>query len=126
MASPLHTPILFLIFNRPDTSQAVFEQIRKVEPKQLFVAADGPRDWVAGESEQCAFTREIVKAIDWECDVKTRFNEKNEGCAVAVSAAITWFFSQVPEGIILEDDCYPDVSFFSFCEELLEKYRNED
>ncbi|HVN49162.1 MAG TPA: nucleotide-diphospho-sugar transferase [Bacteroidota bacterium] len=126
MVQSFHTPILFIIFNRPDTTARVFQQIRAIKPKQLFVAADGPRLQKIGEKEMCEQTRAILKQVDWGCDVKTRFSETNQGCKVGVSSAITWFFEQVEEGIILEDDCLPDVSFFSYCENLLERYRNDE
>jgi len=122
----LTTPILFLIFNRPDTTQKVFNEIRKVKPSQLFVAADGPRDNVQGEKEKCQKAREIIKQVDWDCDVRTLFRDKNLGCKYAVSSAIDWFFNNVEEGIILEDDCLPSQSFFWFCQELLEKYRDDE
>jgi len=120
------TPVLFLIFNRPDTTQQVFEQIRKVKPTKLFVAADGPRPTVTTDEEKCQQAREIIKQIDWECDLQTRFHENNVGCKIAVSSAIDWFFVHVNEGIILEDDCLPNESFFSFCKELLEFYRSDE
>lgn len=126
MQSTFETPILLLIFNRPDTTLVVFEQIKKIKPKRLFVAADGPRETVPGEKEKCAATRQIIDFVDWECEINTLFRDKNLGCGLAVSSAITWFFEQVPEGIILEDDCFPDLSFFGYCEELLIKYRNTD
>lgn len=126
MPSRFDTPILFVLFNRPDTTQVVFNQIKKIKPERLFVAADGPREWVAGEKERCEETRRIVEKVDWDCEVKTLFRTENAGCARAVSAAITWFFNQVPEGIVLEDDCLPDVSFFWYCRELLQKYRTVD
>ena len=115
-------PILFLIFNRPDTTKQVFEAIRKYKPKQLFIAADGPRN--KGESEICKETRSVVSNIDWDCDVKTLFREENLGCRDAVSSSIDWFFQNVESGIILEDDCLPNQSFFRFCEEMLKMYRN--
>ncbi|MFZ2189837.1 MAG: hypothetical protein WA057_01880 [Candidatus Magasanikiibacteriota bacterium] len=120
------TPILFLIFNRPDTTRRVFEEIKKQRPKYLFVAADGPRLNIPGEIDRCQQTRDIIKEVDWECEIKTLFQEKNLGCGQAVSGAITWFFENVEEGIILEDDCLPEPSFFTFCEELLQKYRDND
>ncbi len=126
MQSYFETPILFLLFNRPDTTRVVFDQIKKVKPMRLFVAADGPRQSVAGEMEQCEETRKIIKELDWDCEVKTLFRQDNLGCGLAVSSAITWFFEQVAEGIILEDDCYPDLSFFRYCQELLIKYRDID
>jgi len=118
-----NTPILFLIFNRPDTTQLVFDEIRKVKPKQLFIASDGPRQGNKQDKISCNKVRKIVSNIDWDCEVKTLFREENLGCGKAVSSAITWFFQNVEEGIILEDDCLPAQSFFLFCQELLQKYR---
>lgn len=123
--SPLTTPVLFLIFNRPDKTQKVFNAIRQAKPKQLFIAADGPRPDREGEIEECQKARQIATSVDWDCEVKTLFRDKNLGCKIAVSSAIDWFFKNVEEGIILEDDCLPSQSFFWFCQELLEYYRND-
>jgi len=122
----LTTPVLFIIFRRPDTTQMVFNEIRKVKPKVLFVRADGPRKDRNGEAKLCKKTRDIVGNIDWECEVHYNFSETNLGCKVAVSSGIDWFFENVEEGIILEDDCLPCQSFFWFCQELLEKYRDDE
>ena len=100
--------------------------IRKVAPKNLYLAADGPRQDREGETELCNRVREIISNIDWPCNVKTLFREKNVGCREAVSEAINWFFGQEEQGIILEDDCLPDVTFFPFCEQLLEKYKDDE
>jgi hypothetical protein len=116
-------PILFLVFNRPDLTAEVVSVLRQLAPKRLFIAADGPRVAVEGESELCRSTREIATTLDWECEVKTLFRDKNLGCGPAVSGAITWFFEQVEEGIILEDDCLPSFSFFEFCKYALAKFR---
>ena len=121
-----NTPILFLIFNREDTAQRVFDAICQQKPKYLFVAADGARKNVAGEEKTCKRVRDIIKQINWDCEVKTLFREENVGCKTAVSSAITWFFDQVEYGIILEDDCLPDPTFFPFCEELLIRYKDDD
>lgn len=120
------TPVLFLIFNRPETTQKVFDEIKKAKPPKLFVAADGARADREGEAEKCQQTRDIIKQVDWDCEVFTLFREQNLGCKNAVSSAISWFFENVEEGIILEDDCLPDQSFFMYCQEMLEKYRHED
>lgn len=119
----VRSPLLFIIFNRPDTTQRVFDQIKKAKPARLYVAADGPRITRTGDYILCKQTRDIVKNIDWDCEVKTLFREKNLGCKEAVSSAISWFFDNEEEGIILEDDCLPGDSFFRFCDQLLEKYR---
>ena len=117
------TPILFLVFNRPETTREVFGKIREIKPKYLFVSADGARN--SEEEDKCIEVRNIVSKVDWDCEVKTLYRDKNLGCGIAVSEGITWFFSQVEQGIILEDDCLPDSSFFNFCEVLLDKYRDD-
>jgi hypothetical protein len=122
----LQTPVLLLIFNRPDTMQLVFDEIRKAKPAQLFVAADGPRKDRSDDRENCRKAREIIQQVDWDCKVSTLFRDENLGCKRGVSSAIDWFFSHVEEGIILEDDCVPDQSFFPFCQELLERYRDDE
>ncbi|WP_428328581.1 nucleotide-diphospho-sugar transferase [Mucilaginibacter sp.] len=117
--------VLFVIFNRPDTTVRVFEQIRAVKPKRLYIAADAPRPEIEGEDLICAETRAIINAIDWDCELKTLFKDKNVGCREGVSSAVTWFFENEEEGIILEDDCLPAISFFNFCDTLLERYRDD-
>lgn len=119
------TPILFLVFNRPDVTQKVFSKIRELRPFYLFIAADGPRPHVEADRENCAKVREIVGNIDWDCKVKTLYRDQNLGCKRGVSEAITWFFDNVDEGIILEDDCLPSESFFHFCRRLLEEFRDD-
>jgi hypothetical protein len=124
--SSFQIPILFLIFNRPEMTERVFERIRAVRPRRLYVSADGPRMQKAGEDQQCVKTRRIIEKVDWPCEVKTNFSDANLGCRRAVSSGIDWFFRSVSEGIILEDDCLPEISFFHFCETLLQYYRNDD
>ncbi|ELR68506.1 hypothetical protein C900_00340 [Fulvivirga imtechensis AK7] len=121
----LKAPVLFLVFNRPEVTWQVFEAIRLAKPRQLFVAADGPRNDKPGEAETCRKVREIATDVDWECEVSTLFQKENRGCGEAVSEAITWFFSHVKEGIILEDDCLPALDFFRFCSEMLRCYRHD-
>ena len=107
-------PILFIVFNRPDTTKRVFSAITKARPYKLFIAADGPRKNVVGEKLLCDEVRKIVAEIDWPCEVKRHYNNTNSGCKKAVSEAIDWFFRNVNEGIILEDDCLPTPDFFEF------------
>jgi hypothetical protein len=120
------TPILLIIFNRPETTARVFEAIRMRKPSFLYIAADGPRENKPGEKKLCESARKIVEAIDWPCEVKRLYQNKNLGCKIGVSTAISWFFNQVQEGIILEDDCLPNESFFAFCAQMLERYRFTD
>lgn len=122
----MRSPILFLVFNRPDTTAKVFERIRAAKPPRLYVAADGPREGRMGELAACQQVRDIATQVDWPCELKTLFQERNLGCKIGVSTGISWFFEQEPEGIILEDDVLPDPSFFAYCDELLEKYRFDE
>jgi hypothetical protein len=121
----IKTPIVFLIFNRPDTSQKVFDRIREVKPSRLFVIADGARTNKIGEKEKCQQVLKIIDSIDWNCELFTNYSETNLGCKTRISTGLDWVFSQVEEAIILEDDCLPDPSFFGFCEELLDRFRED-
>ncbi len=122
----MRTPIAFLIFNRPETTSRVFDAIRQAKPLKLLIVADGPRPDRAGEAELCEKTRRIATNVDWPCEVLTNFADTNLGCKKRVSSGIDWVFRTVPEAIILEDDCLPHPTFFRFCEELLERYRDDE
>ncbi|GAB3693546.1 hemolytic protein HlpA [Spirosoma flavus] len=118
-------PVLFIIFNKIEETKKVFETIRLYKPAKLFIAADGPRSFVEDEKQTCNTVKLwVIDHIDWACDVHTLFRDQNIGCGRGPSEAITWFFNHVEEGIILEDDCLPNPSFFSFCQELLSQYRH--
>ncbi|MDD3877909.1 MAG: nucleotide-diphospho-sugar transferase [Bacteroidales bacterium] len=121
------TPILFNVFVRLDSTKKVFERIREIKPRHFFIAADGPRQGHISDTENCEKVRKyILDNIDWDCKVETLFREKNLGCGLAPFEATTWFFKNVEEGIILEDDCVPSIGFFIYCKELLEKYRHNN
>lgn len=119
-------PVLLLIFNRPDLTAQVMDRIRQAEPPKLFVGADGPRADHPGDAESCEEAREVAARVDWDCEVHTLFRGENLGCKRAVSSAITWFFEHVEAGIILEDDCVPHPTFFPYCAELLQRYRDDE
>ena len=123
---PLNTPVLFLIYNRPNITKKVFSEIQKAKPKRLYVAADGPPFGNMEENKLCIDARSILNDIDWECDIKTLIRDENLGCKKAVSEAINWFFENESEGIILEDDLLPSQSFFWYCQELLDYYRDDN
>jgi hypothetical protein len=118
-------PVLLLIFNRPDLTEQVIDRIRQVEPSELFIAADGPRERFPEDDELCEEAREVATQIDWDCEMHTLFRSANLGLKEAVSSAITWFFEHVEAGIILEDDCVPHHSFFPYCARLLERYQRD-
>jgi hypothetical protein len=124
-STPLYTPVLLVIFNRPETTRRVFEAIRAAKPEKLYIAADGPRHDVPGDVEKCNDARKIADDVDWPCKVETLFRTENLNCGVSPSTAFTWFFEHEEEGIILEDDCLPSQTFFWFCQELLERYRHD-
>jgi hypothetical protein len=123
----LNSAVLFLIFNRLDVTKIVFEAIRQAKPPRLYIASDGPRTTREDESEKVINIRDyVLHNIDWDCEVETLFRNENLGCKIAVSSAISWFFHHEERGIILEDDCLPDHSFFRFCEEMLHKYSDDE
>jgi hypothetical protein len=123
---PLKTAVLFIVFNRLDTTIKVFEEIRKAKPPALYIAADGARTNKDGELNIVENVRKyILENIDWDCKVKTLFRKENLGCKYSVSGAISWFFENEEQGIIIEDDCLPMQSFFWFCEEMLNQYKHD-
>lgn len=118
-------PILYLVFNRPDETLQSFDTIRKIKPRQLFVAADGPRQANQSDFFKCERVRSsILNNIDWDCEVKTLFRTENMGCGKAVQNALDWFFSEVEMGIIIEDDIIPDSSFFKNAAILLNQFKD--
>lgn len=120
------SPVVMIVFNRPDTAGAVFEYVRKAEPPKLFIIADGARPQKNGEAEKVAQTRKIIEKVDWQCEVFTNFSDENMGCKKRISSGLDWVFNQVERAIILEDDCKPAESFFRFCDELLELYKDDE
>jgi len=122
----LTTPVAFIIFNRPDKTKKVFEEIRKIKPAELFIIADGPKKNNDEDNHLCLETRDIVEKIDWDCKVHKDYSNNNIGLRKRVSTGLNWVFEHTEEAIILEDDCVPHPTFFRFCEELLDYYRNEE
>jgi hypothetical protein len=125
LAEAFQVPVVFMVFNRPGTTQRVFDTIAAARPAKLLLIADGPRQNKEGEAEACRQVRDIVSHVDWPCEVFTNFAEDNLGCQERIISGLNWVFSLVEEAIILEDDCLPDSSFFPFCEELLKKYKDD-
>lgn len=121
----LKTPVAFFVFNRPETTKRVFQEIARAEPTKLLLIADGPRPQHPTDSSRCQLVREIVEQVSWDCEVKRNFSVENLGCRGRMSSGLDWVFREVPEAIILEDDCLPDPSFFRFTQELLERYRDQ-
>lgn len=126
-------PILLVTFVRLDTTLQVLKEIRKYRPSKLYISSDYGRegkflaDKNMSEKEWVDEIRKtLLQSIDWECEVKTQFLPKNLGCKEGVSSAISWFFENEEMGIILEDDTLPNQSFFYFCEEMLERYKDNN
>jgi hypothetical protein len=121
----VRSPVALFVFNRPESTARVFDAIRAARPPVLLVVADGPRDGRADDRAACAATRALIDGADWPCDIRREFAAANMGCRSRLASGLTWVFGQVPEAIILEDDCVPDQTFFPFCDELLERYRDD-
>ena len=119
------TPVALIVYRRPETSFKVFERIRQVRPPKFFLISDAPREGVIDEVKKVMQCRAIKDMVDWDCEIYTKFSEVHTNCRTQLYNGISWVFDNVEEAIILEDDCLPDLSFFRFCDELLEKYRND-
>lgn len=124
MVAPV-APVALFVFNRPDLTAQVFDVVRAAKPPILFVSADGPRPDRPDDERLCRETREIVQSVDWPCEVHWNLRDQNLGCGPAMSQGISWVFEHVDRAIILEDDCIPDLTFFSFCDNLLELYQDD-
>lgn len=123
----LNTPVLLVTYNRLDTVKRSFEQIRQARPKKLYLASDGPKTDKEGDKENVFAVREwMEQAVDWPCEVKKRFSKENQGCKKGVSSAINWIFESEEKAIILEDDIVADISFFEYCQQMLELYQDDD
>lgn len=123
MPNAMHTPVCLLLYRRPALTRQVFAAVRQARPRQLFLVADGPNN--AAEADLCRQARAIAEEVDWPCEVHTNFAQENMGLRARVSSGLTWVFEQVEEAIILEDDCLPHPGFFSWCCQLLERYRDD-
>lgn len=129
MESPqdqLETPVLFITFRRPDTTRKVLEMIRQAQPKRLYIAQNFPGSDNVEEIKKWNDVRAIIENIDWDCNVQRLYREHYLDAKTSISTAINWFFENEEEGIILEDDCLPHPTFFRFCEEMLERYRDDE
>jgi len=122
MLKRFNTPILLICFNRPDLIKKVLAQIRMVKPISLYLAVDGARN--DAEKRKVDEVKKMVGEIDWNCEVKTLFADKNFGCKYGPVRAMNWFFENEEMGIILEDDILVSKSFFYYCQELLNRYKN--
>jgi len=122
----VNTPVILLIFNRPELTRRVFAEIAKARPTTLVVVADGPRHDRPDDAERCAAARAVVEHVDWTCEVLKNYSDVNMGCGRRESSGLIWALRQVEEAIVLEDDTLPHPSFFRFCEELLKKYRTDE
>jgi hypothetical protein len=119
----VRSPILLIIYNRPDLTRKVFHILKRVKPRRLYIAADGARENIRGDNNKVADARAIINHIDWKCDVRSLLRDENYGCKKQVSSAISWFFDNEEEGIIIEDDCLPSIDFFKYCDFMLQRFR---
>ncbi len=119
-------PVAFLVFNRPDCTRKTFNAIRTARPQKLFVIADGPRPSRPDDEQKCREVRRIIdEGVDWPCEVIKNYSVKNLGCARRVSSGLDWAFSQSEKLIVIEDDVLPDQSFFWLCDDLLDRYQED-
>ncbi|MCW7462938.1 hypothetical protein [Leptospira limi] len=121
----MSVPVLLIAFNRPDLAEKTLMRMIEANPSKIYFAVDGARIDKPEELAKVKQVRNLTSLIPTSIPYEVRFSDTNHGCREGVSSAITWFFSKEESGIILEDDCFPDLSFFPFCEELLIKYKDD-
>lgn len=121
-----NVPVLILLYNREDLSIKLYEILERIKPPILYINADGPKSNIPLDYERCEKSRNVFSFISWDCEVNYNFSTINKGCKRSVSEGIGWFFENVEYGIILEDDCIPNLSFFSYCDELLQRFRYDE
>jgi len=119
----LDTPVLFVIYRRPEATRRVFDAIAAARPRHLFIAADGPA--TPADRDGCEATRSVVQRVDWECDVVRDLSDHNLGLNRRMISAIDWVFEEFESAIVLEDDCLPHPQFFGFCSAMLDRYRDD-
>lgn len=122
----VNVPVYLNFFNRPDTFQYVFEAVREAKPSVLFLSCDGARENRQDDVDNIKKCQKIAENIDWECKVYKNYSDKNLGCGMRMYSGISWAFEYVDRLIIFEDDCIPHQDFFQFCEELLERYKDDN
>lgn len=125
-ASELRTPVALVIFNRPECTARVFRAIAAARPRRLYVIADGPRGDHPEDERLVAEARAVIDRVDWPCELRTCYSDDNLNCHRRIASGLDWLFANEPEAIILEDDCLPDPTFFPYCEQLLERYRDDE
>jgi hypothetical protein len=118
-------PLVYIIFNRPTSTRRSFDIIRTARPEVLYIAADAPRKDRPDDGRLTDEARRITEHIDWDCDVRRLYAQSNLGCGRRISSAITAALEDFESVIVLEDDCIPDLTFFSFCETLLAHYAED-
>jgi hypothetical protein len=121
----LDVPVALIFFTRPETLKEVFQKVKKARPSKLFLIQDGERNGNEFDYDKIKQCREVVNDVDWECEIYRNYSDVNLGCGTRPYTGISWVFEHVDEAIILEDDCVPSDSFFLFCKEMLEKYKND-
>lgn len=122
----MKSAILFIIFNRPDTTKRVWDALSEAKPPRIYIAADGPRPGRESDKQKCEETRSITENINWDCEVKRLYRDSNLGCGKGISEAISWFFRHEEMGIIIEDDIVPHPDFYDYCDTMLEKYKDDN
>ena len=120
-------PILLIVFNRPKLTKKLLKSLELLKPNKIYVAADGPRSDNLSDLNLCKLTRELLDTeISWDCKLEKKFHNTNIGVKNNANKGIDWFFANEEMGIILEDDCEVNDSFFKFCEELLIRYKDDN
>jgi hypothetical protein len=121
-----HTPVIIIIYNRPEMTHQLIDALREVQPTRLLVVADGPKDSGGHDFQAVEGARKELDSIDWKCEVETNMAPKNLGCTTRVASGLDWAFERIDRAIILEDDINPTPEFFGWASSVLKLYEQRD
>lgn len=124
----MQIPILLITFNRPNHTRKVLERIMDAKPKALYIFRDHWRGEHENERAKCEQVLETINNLTTLTGTTVNYllPETNLGCGAGPMTAISWFFDNVDQGIVMEDDCLAHPDFFPYCDELLSKYKNTE
>lgn len=120
------TPIVLFVYKRPKLVRQLISVLRFLKPSKLYIFADGPSEDFIDQVQKCQDVRDEIGKIDWDCKLYFKAQPKNIGLRKSIVSGLNHVFDLEEMAIILEDDCFPNIDFFYFCENLLFRYANND
>lgn len=123
----LKAPVVLITYKRLDTTKKVFEKIRQARPKKLYLISDGPKKGEEKDAAKIQRVRDYLdSSVDWECEVIRDYSQVNQGCKTRIVSGLDNVFANEEYAVIIEDDVLVHDTFFEFCQEMLEYYKDDE